>query len=178
MFCSEPMRAKRSKSRWSAEAGFTLLEVLTVASVLAIGGMIALPGYIQWYSRYQLQQSTTQLSSSLTLSRMTAMNRNTTIMVTPNFVACPPLPPATPNCNRVTVNITDATGTVIMAPEVLFQQVTAVAGGPIQFNSLGLRIGGGAGNQLIQLVSNQGLTYSVATTPAGRAFWCPKATCP
>src|SRR5881409_689304 len=67
---------------------------------------------------------------------------------------------------------------VTVTAAILNNLVTGVTGGPITFSSLGVRVGGGAGNQLITLTNNQALIYSIAVTPAGKSTWCPRATCP
>ena len=140
---------------------------MTVAAIITIGTAMAVPSYQQWIARYQLKQATTELNSELSLSRMAAMNRNTTVTVS--------LAVAT---GKVTATITDGTGAQVMPPATMQNQVTGVAGGPIVFNSLGLRVGGGAGNQTVTVTNNNGLTYSIRVTPAGKVNWCPQATCP
>lgn len=167
MFCPEAMRAKRSKSRWSAEAGFTLMELMTVAAIITIGTALAVPSYQQWIARYQLKQAATEINSGLSLSRMAAMNRNTTVAVALAVVG-----------GKVTATFTDGAGAQVMPPATMQHQVTGVAGGPVQFNSLGLRVGGGAGNQTVTVTNIQGLIYSVRITPAGKVNWCPQAACP
>ena len=167
MFCPETIRAKRSKSRWSAEAGFTLVELMTVAAIITIGTALAVPSYQQWIARYQVKQAATEINSELSLSRMAAMNRNTTVTVALSMVG-----------GRVTATFTDGTGAQVIPPHVMMNQVTAVGGGPVVFNSLGLRVGGGAVNQTVTVTNNQNLTYSIRITPAGKVSWCPQATCP
>ena len=80
--------------------------------------------------------------------------------------------------NRVTATFIDGSGAQVMPTHTMLALVTGVTGGPITFSSLGVRVGGGAGNQLITLTNNQALTYSIAVTPAGKSTWCPRATCP
>lgn len=167
MFCPEAMRAKRSKSHWSAEAGFTLVELMTVAAVITIGTALAVPSYQQWVVRYQLKQAATEINSDLSLSRMAAMNRNTTVTVSLAVVS-----------GKVTATFTDGAGAQVMPPHPMLGLVTGVGGGPVVFNSLGLRVGGGAGNQTVTVTNSQGLTYSIRITPAGKMNWCPQAACP
>ena len=140
---------------------------MTVAAIITIGAALAVPSYQQWISRYQLKQATTEIHSELSLSRMAAMNRNTTVTAALAVVG-----------GRVTATFTDGNGAQVMPPATMQNQVTLVAGGPVQFNSFGLRVGGGAVNQTVTITNSQGLTYSIAVTPAGKVSWCPKATCP
>jgi prepilin-type N-terminal cleavage/methylation domain-containing protein len=164
MFCLSP---GRSESNCRVEAGFTLVELMTVAAVITIGTAIAVPSYQQWIARYQLKQATTEINSELSLSRMAAMNRNTTVTVSLAVAG-----------GKVSATFTDGTGAQVMPPAAMQNQVTGVAGGPIVFNSLGLRVGGGAGNQTVTVTNKNGLTYSIRVTPAGKVNWCPQATCP
>jgi prepilin-type N-terminal cleavage/methylation domain-containing protein len=157
--------AKRQAGRlWSAESGFSLLEISVVLVIVAIIVAIATPGYRQWQARSELKAAATEISSTMALSRMAAMNRNQRVTVTVNVVS-----------GRVQLG----TGGVI-APATMGQYVTAVNPDPstVQFSSLGIRAGGPAGaNQLVTLTNSQGLTYSVAVTPQGKVNWCPAASC-
>ena len=143
------------------------MELMTVAAVITIGTAIAVPSYQQWIARYQLKQATTEINSEMSLSRMAAMNRNTTVTVSLAVAG-----------GRVTATITDGAGAQVMPPATMQNKVIGVTGGPILFNSLGLRVGGGAGNQTVTVTNNNGLTYSIRVTPAGKVNWCPQATCP
>ena len=101
------------------------------------------------------------------MARLSAMNRNRSVTVTAAILN-----------NRVTATFIDGSGAQVMPTHTMLALVTGVTGGPITFSSLGVRVGGGAGNQLITLTNNQALTYSIAVTPAGKSTWCPRATCP
>ena len=74
----------------SNEHGFTLLEMMIVLSIIGTVFALAIPNYLQWNRTYQLRQATTDLHGSLTLARMTAMNRNTTVTMTLGAIPCPP----------------------------------------------------------------------------------------
>ena len=140
---------------------------MTVAAIITIGTAMAVPTYQHWIARYQLKQATTEINGELSLSRMAAMNRNTTVTVALALVN-----------SRVRVTFTDGSGAQVMQPHTMLDRVTGVTGGPVVFNSLGLRVGGGAGNQTVTVSDNQGLTYSVRITPAGKVNWCSQAICP
>ncbi|MER3422514.1 MAG: hypothetical protein C4293_04050 [Nitrospiraceae bacterium] len=151
----------------SAETGFTLLELLIVVAILGLAAALAVPNYLQWNARYQLRQATTELQSHLSLARMAAMNQNTTVIVTP-----------TVSGGQLSATFTNPSGGRVMPPfSETIREVTAVAGGPVQFNSLGLRIGGGTGIQIMTLTNRNGLTYSIGITPGGKVRWCASATC-
>src|SRR5881628_1252104 len=108
MFCLSP---RRSESGWRAEAGFTLVELMTVAAVITIGTALAVPSYQQWISRYQLKQASTEISSDLSLSRMAAMNRNKNVIVALAVTG-----------GRVTATFTDGAGAQVMPPATMPNQ--------------------------------------------------------
>jgi prepilin-type N-terminal cleavage/methylation domain-containing protein len=143
------------------QRGFTLIEVMIAVAIVGILAMVAVPNYLQWNARYQLKQGTTELAGSLNLARMAAMNRNLAVTVTLALVS-----------GKVNVDFGGA-----LAPILLPQSIIAFTGGPtIQFTQQGLS--GAAANQTLTLVSQQGTTYSVIVTPAGKVNWCANTTCP
>jgi len=56
-------------------------------------------------------------------------------------------------------------------------QIVASTGSQIQFNSLGLRSGGGGANQTVTIQNSKGVTFEVQVTPAGRIRWCATSPC-
>ncbi len=149
---TSPLRSQRA---------FTLIEVMIAVAIVGILAMVAIPNYTQWNARYQLKQGTTELAGSLNLARMAAMNRNLAVTVTLALVS-----------GKVNVDFGGA-----LAPILLPQSIIAFTGGPtIQFTQQGLS--GTAASQTVTLVSQQGTTYSVVVTPAGKVNWCAKTTCP
>ena len=143
------------------QRGFTLIEVMIGVAIVGILAMVAIPNYSQWNARYQLKQGTTELAGSLNLARMAAMNRNLAVTATLALVS-----------GKVNVDFGGA-----LAPILLPQSIIAFTGGPtIQFTQQGLS--GTPATQTVTLVSQQGTTYSVVVTPAGKVNWCAKTTCP
>lgn len=141
--------------------GFTLVEVMIACAIVGILVMVAVPQYLQWNSRYQLKQATTELAGSLSLARMAAMNRNLAVTVQLALVS-----------GRVTVDFGG-----VFPPVTLPQSIVSFTGGPtIQFTQQGLS--GSGANQTVALVSAQGTAYSVVVTPAGKINWCAQSTCP
>lgn len=161
------------------EGGFTLIEVMVATAIMGIIAMIAVPSYVQWHTRYQLREATTEINSQLNLARMAAMNRNLAVRSTLALTA-----------GKVTMTTTNTTGTVVVLPPVTFPaSVTDVRDAAtldtdpapppviIQFTSLGLQ-GTGSSPLPVRVKNNNGLTYSVAVTGGGKVSWCVKATCP
>jgi Tfp pilus assembly protein FimT len=138
------------------------MEVMTVSAVISVLTMIAVPAYQQWNTRYQLKQATEEVAGNLKLARMAAMSRGTSVVVTLATVG-----------GRGNLS----TGGVF-PPVTLSDGVTGLTSTTVTFSQLGLRVGGGAGNQLIQLTSKSGTVYSVLVTPSGKINWCKTASCP
>lgn len=154
-------------SRVRGEAGASLAEVLIVLAIIGIASMIAVPNFIDWYSRVEFRQAVVDLQGNLSLARMAAMNRNTTVTVTLAVEA-----------GRVTASFT-AGGVDVLPKHTLSKEVAGWGGtSPVQFSSLGLRVGGGTGSQVVTLTSRHGLTYEIQVTPAGKVRWCPTSPCP
>lgn len=149
------------RSRLSSETGFTLTELMITVSIAALGWTMAVPAYLSWTAKTDLKQAVMEISTAMSYSRMAAMNRNTTVTLTLSMAG-----------GRVQMS----TGGVLHT-STMGGGVTAFAGGPISFSSLGLRAGGGVGTQLITLSNSQGLTYSIAVTPGGKVNWCQAPNC-
>lgn len=150
----------------ASEAGATLIELSVVVAIVIIVTTLAVPAYQEWTARAELRQATTEVNGALALARVAAMNQNALTTVTVAVVG-----------GRVQVTAVGA-GRTLHQPVPMGGAVTGFAGGPVQFSSLGLRVGGGVGNQLITLTNNRGVTYSVLVTPGGKVSWCPQAACP
>ncbi|WP_447600968.1 pilus assembly FimT family protein [Nitrospira sp. Nam80] len=157
--CVHP-KHNRSTPRHGSN-GFTLVEVMTVSAVISILTMIAMPAYQQWNARYQLRQATEEVAGNLKLARMAAMSRGTSVVVTLAVVG-----------GKGNLS----TGGVF-PPITLSEGVVGLTSTTVGFSQLGLRTGGGVGNQVIQLTSNRGTVYSVVVTPSGKINWCRNATC-
>jgi hypothetical protein len=103
------------------------------------------------------------------------MNRNSTVTVQLAAAVVDPADGKT----KVTATFTDTGGAPVIAPQRMSPQVSTFSGAAqIQFSSLGLRVGGGAGVQTIQLTNMRGLRYEIQVTAAGKARWCSVSPCP
>lgn len=151
------------------QEGFTLLEIMIVVAIIGIAAALAGPSYTDWMARYQLRQAVVEMTNQLMFARMGAMNRNSTVTVA---VATTP--------GHVTVSCTDATGAIVTSNDQALPHVTGLnpVNPSIIFTSLGLRSGGGATDQVVQVMNDRGVTYSFRVTPGGKASWCANSTCP
>jgi Tfp pilus assembly protein FimT len=141
---------------------------LTVVSLIGIAAAMMVPNYLQMNERSVMKQAASELHAQINVARMNAMNLNTTVNV--NLAM---------SGGYVTATFTNAGGGEVMEPKVLRRDIIGFTGATqVRFNSLGLRLGGGAGNQTITLQSRNGLNYEIQVTPAGRARWCSKSPCP
>ncbi|MGE3154166.1 MAG: Tfp pilus assembly protein FimT/FimU [Nitrospiraceae bacterium] len=148
------------------QAGFTLVELVTVTAIVGILTGLAVPAYNQWIARFQLKQAVADIQSQLTHARWIAMNRNATVRVALATVS-----------GKVQLNVTDVTGTQqLVPPSTMMGTINGVAGGPVQFSSMGMLANGTSA--LIQVSNTKSQTYSVWVNAGGKATWCPKSTCP
>lgn len=149
------------------EGGFSTFEVLTVVSILGIATAMAVPNFLQMNERSLMKQAASELHAQINVARMNAMNMNTTVNVNMAMAG-----------GLVTATFTNIGGGVVMEPKMLRQDITGFTGATqVRFSSLGLRMGGGVGNQAITLQSRNGLTYEIQITPAGKTRWCTTSPC-
>jgi Tfp pilus assembly protein FimT len=149
--------------------------MMVVVSILSVGAAMAVPNFLMTTARYQLKQGTKELAGNMNTARILAMNRNTTVSVTTAQIACPP---ATANCGRVQASFTYPGGGTAMTAQLLPAEVRQAGGtAQVQFNSMGLRAGGGVANQSVTLTNSKGVTFEIQVTPAGRIRWCANSPC-
>jgi len=165
------MQIQRTNSTTRAlrsEAGFTLTEAMTVVAIGTVVAAMAVPNFLVGNTRHHLKQAVTELHSNLNVARMAAMARNSTVTVTLTGGGGP----------AVTASFNDAAGGEVIPNQVMNSEIEDRGGSStVQFNSLGLRAGGGTADQTITLTNSEDLTYAVEITPAGKTKWCPKAAC-
>ncbi len=136
-----------------AKNGFTLIEMMIVCAIIGISSALAV----------------TEIQSQLNMSRIAAMNRNTVVTVN-----------LTLSGGLVELSASDASGGSVIGSTKMMGSVTGLNPTPaaVAFSPLGIRSGGGVGNQQIVLSNNRGLSYAVRITPRGKITWCPDSTCP
>ena len=161
------------KKRVQYEGGFTLVEVMIIGAVLAVGASLAIPEFVRWNARAQLRQGTSEIASQLTMARMAAMNRNRSVDVTIQTIS-----------GGVNIlGVVSGGSTTVIPSTNLMGQVTAVTGGPVtvSFSSLGVKTSGGTATQTFGVCDVKKQQFSVQIIPAGRVNWSatPTATpCP
>lgn len=162
-------RADRPLGRKRRESGFTLIEMMIVTAIVGVTTALAVPSYIDWHAKSQLRQAATEIQNQLSLARISAMSRNSVVNV--NLVL---------NGGKVQIAAGDASGASVIPATQMMGAVTGLNPAPtaVAFSPLGIRSGGGAGNQQIMISNNRGLSYSVRITPRGKVSWCPAAMCP
>ncbi len=150
------------------QRGFTLVEMMIVVGIISIVSMLGLPNYISWNARHQLRQASTEIQNQLSFARVSAMSRNAVVSVS-----------VSASSGHVVLSATDSSGAAVVQPVALPGSVTGVSPEPagVSFSPLGIRSGGGTGNQLIVISNRHGLSYSVLVTPRGTVRWCPASTC-
>ena len=161
----------------SGEAGVTLVELMTVVGIIALVTAMALPSYKSWNAKVNLKEALLELNSNLSVARMAAMNRNTTITAT-IVVSGGRVNATFTNPGNTSANCLADRSNCVLPTQVMPIDVTQVGGTTtFQFNSMGMRVGGGTANQTVTLTNRDGLTYSIQVSPAGRTRWCISSTC-
>lgn len=155
--------------RKNRQGGFTLIELMIVVAIVGVTSALAVPSYIDWNARYQLRQAATEIQNQLSVARISAMSRNSVVNVSLVLSG-----------GKVQISAGDASGASVIPATQMMGTVNGLnpASTAVAFSPLGIRSGGGAGNQQIGISNNRGLSYSVRITPRGKVSWCPAATCP
>lgn len=177
--------------RWS-EAGFSIIEVILVVTIIGIATMIAVASYRTMVPQGRLRDATTELNSTFNVARIMAMSQNATITITLNgssssiagtavTVTGSYASPIQIVTTRTIGGVATTVSTTPLNGEVTQLVMNPGIGVPLQasvmFNSRGMRVGGGAGNQLATLTNTLGRVYSVAVAPSGKAKWCLTSSC-
>lgn len=177
----------RSRSELAGEAGFSVLELMLVVTIIAIGTTLAAVSYQAVLPESRLRQATTELFSAINVTRLSAMSQNSTMTLlltgASSSVAGANVTVTGTASVPVRINIFSSTGTSVMSQplttEVVQVDVVPGAGVPVlarvQFNSYGLHVGGNT--QLMTLTNTKGKIYSVSVAPSGKAKWCFAAVC-
>jgi prepilin-type N-terminal cleavage/methylation domain-containing protein len=63
-------------------AGFSLLELMIVVSIIAVMSAIAVPNFTNWAPKFRLWSATDDITKHLMLARMSAISQNRNVVVT------------------------------------------------------------------------------------------------
>jgi prepilin-type N-terminal cleavage/methylation domain-containing protein len=181
------------RAAWS-EAGFSLIELVLVLSIIALTTVIAVGFYTTAVPQARLREAVTELNGTFNVARIMAMSQNATITIKLNGAtsAIAGLTvtltgsfanPITMTTTRTIAGVETVVSTTPLTGEVTQLVITPGINTPVQpwvqFNSRGMRVGGGAAtNQLMTLTNTQGRVYSVVVAPSGKARWCLTGNCP
>jgi len=185
-------RERHRGGRLAQDEGYTLIEIITVITLVCAVAAMAIGSYSTAVPQTRLREATTELQSLFGLARVMAMSQNATITVK--------LSGASQSVSGSDVTLTGSYATPIVVTltrtlagsetpvqsQVLTGEIVQLTVSPglsvppvqpwVRYNSMGLRTG--TGNQIITLTNTKGLTYSINVSPGGKAKWCMAPTCP
>ncbi len=181
-----------ARAAWS-EAGFSLIELTIVLVIIGLITAIAAGYYTTAVPQARLRDAAGELNGTFNVARIMAMSQNATITIKLNGATSSTSGTtvtltgsyATPITMTTTRTIAGAESVVSTTPlngEVTQLVMSPGIGSPIkawvQYNSRGMRVGGGATtSQLMTLTNTQGRVYSVVVAPSGKAKWCMTSSC-
>lgn len=181
--------------RLQAEAALTLLELMIVIGILSFLVAVAVPNFLDWNRKAKLKDAVGLVHANLNMARLNAINQNATATVTVT---------QTSSSSPVSVTFTGITGlsTLTLDSEVSLTNANGDALGSgvnspqtIQFNTMGLRLNTGNGNNLcisntgagvacssstsqaFNFKNSQNVNYRIVVLPTGKISWCYTGSC-
>lgn len=76
-----PTNRRSKRQRCGGEAGFSLVEVLTVVAVIAVLGAVGIPRIADWLRQYKLRGAAQQVASEIEAARLRAISKNVNLGV-------------------------------------------------------------------------------------------------
>lgn len=177
----------RNRSKPKGEAGFSIIELMLVVTIIGIASTFAVISYRETLPTSRLRQATTELYGALSLAKISAMSQNSTMTVqltgASSAISGTDVTVTGTAIVPVRISISSSAGVVVMSQPLTTElaQVTVSPGAGVpaaarvQFNSYGLHVGNNT--QLITLQNTRGKIFSVTVAPSGKANWCLAATC-
>ena len=138
-------------------AGFTLMELMTVIAIIGILSAIAIPNMIAWRNGQQLNSSAREVMSFINGARMDAVKNNTTVNVT---IDIGDRKISSQYINRADAALPPVTKELSLRPGVDF-----IADDTFSFNSRG--VPNTAANDTFTLQRSDGETRSVVMAVTG-----------
>ena len=188
-------RKARGTARLKTAAGFTLIETLVVVSIVGVLVGIAAPNYLDWNRKYKLSDAVGLVHSNMGFARLNAINQNATATITMTQAS---------SASPVTVAFTGVSGLaqLTLDSEVSLSNAAGNAVGAgvnspqtVQFNSMGLRVNTGNGNnvcvsstgagvtcssttsQVFNFKNSKGINYRIVVSSTGKMSWCYTSSC-
>jgi type IV fimbrial biogenesis protein FimT len=135
-------------------SGYTLIEVLTVISIIAIVAGIVLPNVVAWLPKYRLSSGAEEIQSTLQLARLSAIKQNKNATVTFSITT-----------HTFLASVDDQTIKYGKMPAgIVIDSVTTPAS-KVEFNSRGLATDGGD----ILVKNKRGATKTIRVNIVGNA---------
>lgn len=179
----------------TTEDGLTLIETLVVVSIIGVLVGIAAPNYLDWNRKYKLNDAVGLVHANMGMARLNAINQNATATITVTQAS---------SASPVTVAFTGVSGLaqLTLDSEVSLTNAAGDAVGSgvnspqtVQFNSMGLRVNTGNGNnlcisntgaavtcgsttsQVFNFKNSMGINYRIVVSSTGKMAWCYSSSC-
>jgi prepilin-type N-terminal cleavage/methylation domain-containing protein len=156
--------------------GFTLIEVLIVVAIFAIGAAIAIPNIMDMGRRGALKTDARQIKDTLAKARLEAINRNVSVIVEfrqptndyVTFIDSGATANTYDNSDEL-IQLNSLNSSIYDTAENSGDGITIGAGNSIVWDTKGMStdINGGMSNGSIYLTNNDGVSFKIITNQTG-----------